>query len=154
MLPGSGGGRHVFRISGSSAAQAGFLSGILRWFVDLITGDRETDSDYREYQAPEVKAQTLVLPILLLAAAVFVEVLTRSIALYEQRDRLERMLEAQQSRYDTALRLQRQLEGIAAGTARLARGGNANAIQVINRLRAVGVTVNPDALKAESDSPQ
>lgn len=97
-----------------------------------------------------MKPESLVLPLLLLAAAVFVEVLSRSISLYEQRERLNEMLSAQQSRYDTAVQLQEQLEGIAAGTARLARGGNANATQVIERLRAVGVTVNPDALKADT----
>lgn len=129
------------------AGTRGAVGSLFGGMVDWITGERESD---HQVGASHLKPESLLLPILLLSAAIFVEVLTRSIALYEQRERLQRMLETQQSKYDTALRLQRQLEGVAAGTARLARGGNANAVQVIERLRAVGVTVNPDALKSET----
>lgn len=41
-----------------------------------------------------------------------------------------------------------QLDAIAAGTARLAQQGNVNAAQVVNALRARGITINPDAQKA------
>jgi len=149
----------IFRRKGRGqglAGTSGLQSGASRraiWsrLADWITGDQEPGGEAHTYIPIEIKAESLVLPVLLLAAAVFVEVLTRSIALYEQRQRLNEMLAAQQARYDTALQLQRQLEGIAAGTARLARGGNANAIQVIKRLRTVGVTVNPDAYKPDAD---
>lgn len=48
-----------------------------------------------------------------------------------------------------AAQVEAQLEALAAGTARLANGGNANAQQIVAALRASGVSINPDGTRAK-----
>lgn len=98
-----------------------------------------------------MKPQALVLPVFLLAVTILIEVVTRTVALYDNRSELVAFRESQESQYQMALNLQEQLEGVAADTARLAQGGNKNAILVIDRLRASGVTVNLEAVKEEGE---
>jgi hypothetical protein len=92
-----------------------------------------------------MKSESLILPLLLLGAALLVEVGTRTLTLVDQRGQLKDLYGAQQERYRMAVDLRGQLEGVAADTARLAAGGNQNARQVIERLSAAGIQVNPDA---------
>jgi len=89
-----------------------------------------------------MKVESLLLPLLLLAATIFIEVVTRTIALSENRGELSAFRDSQETQYKLALDLQKQLEGVAADTARLAQGGNANAVEVMDRLKAAGVSVN------------
>lgn len=92
-----------------------------------------------------MKLDSPVLPMILLAAAIFIEVVTRTVALLDNRAELKAFYDSQEIQYRTALDLQKQIEGVAADTARLAEGGNTNAIAVIERLKQAGIRVNPQA---------
>jgi hypothetical protein len=91
-----------------------------------------------------MKTEPLFLPMLLIAVAIFIEVVTRTVALTDNGRELQAFYDSQTPQYTISLNLQRQLEGIASETAKLADGGNANAIAVVERLRQAGVTINPD----------
>lgn len=67
--------------------------------------------------------------------------------LLTERDNLKSLRTNQDAIYGNAQKMRAQLDAIAAGTARLAQQGNANAAQVVNALRARGITINPDAQK-------
>lgn len=91
-----------------------------------------------------MKIPFMLIPMFFLAVTIFIEVVTRTIALSDNRSELAAFYDSQAEQYQLALDMQKQLEGIAADTARLAEGGNRNAIQVIEQLRASGVTINLD----------
>ncbi len=97
-----------------------------------------------------MKLDSPIVPMLLLAAAIFIEVVTRTFALFDNRSELSAFRDSQEKQYVTARDLQKQLEGVAADTARLADGGNKNAVAVIERLKEVGITVNPEG-KADGE---
>jgi len=67
--------------------------------------------------------------------------------LLTERDNLKTLRSNQDTIYGNAQKMRAQLDSVAAGTARLAQQGNANAAQVVNALRAQGITINPDAPK-------
>ena len=69
--------------------------------------------------------------------------------LIKERDNLNTLRSNQQAMHDNAQKLRSQLDALAAGTARLAQQGNANAQQLVNALRAQGITINPDAAPAK-----
>lgn len=69
--------------------------------------------------------------------------------LIKERDNLNTLRTNQQAMHDNAQKLRIQLDVLAAGTARLAQQGNPNAQQVVNALRAQGITINPNATPAK-----
>ena len=85
------------------------------------------------------------IPMLLLALAVLVLLVFQTTQLYRTQDSLQQVWEGQQAPLEEAQRLRTQLDGIAAGTARLADRGNVNAKRVVEELRKRGITINPDA---------
>lgn len=85
------------------------------------------------------------LPLLLVASAMVALLLFQTLQLYRDRSSLAEVRAAQQPAYREAQRLQEQLEGVAAATAKLADEGNQNARLIIDALRSRGITIDPDA---------
>ena len=65
--------------------------------------------------------------------------------LLKERENLATLRANQNTIYANAQKMRTQLEAIAADTARLAQAGHPQATQVVNALRARGITINPDA---------
>jgi len=101
-----------------------------------------------------MKTETLILPLLLLAAAIFLEVVTRTVALADNHRELAAFYDSQETQYKIAVDLRTQFQGIATETAKLAEGGNSNAVTVMERLKTAGISVqlpaDPDAGTQES----
>jgi hypothetical protein len=85
------------------------------------------------------------LPMLLVTCAITGLMLFQAWQLYKDRSVLADLRANQRPAYVEAQRLQTQLEGVAAGTAELAKQGNANAQLIVEALRSRGITINPDA---------
>lgn len=62
-----------------------------------------------------------------------------------ERDNLAKLRQNQETTLANAQKMRGQLDAIAAGTQQLALAGNPNALQVVNALRARGITINPNA---------
>ena len=102
-----------------------------------------------------MKSEPLLLPILLLAVALFVEVITRTIGLLGNHSELQAIYDSQEAQYKTAVDLRAQFQGIASDTARLSEGGNPNALAVMQRLQAAGISVQlPAAPPAPAQAPR
>lgn len=100
-----------------------------------------------------MKPETFVLPLLLLALAVFLEVVTRTLSLADNHRELTAFYESQEAQYRVALDLRKQFQGIAMETARLADGGNTNAMTVMERLKATGITIELPSEAATAQKP-
>jgi hypothetical protein len=74
--------------------------------------------------------------------------------LYAEREALAATFLAQAEPLAGAQRVRAQLDSIAAGTKRLAQGGNTRAQSVVEELRKRGVTINPDGPVATGASTQ
>jgi hypothetical protein len=85
------------------------------------------------------------LPLLLVTCAMVALLSFQAWQIYENRSVLAELRTSQMPAYREAQRLQDQLEGVAAGTAQLARQGNQNARMIVEALRSRGITINPDA---------
>jgi len=88
---------------------------------------------------------SVFLPILLVTCAITGLLLFQAWQLYKDRSVLADLRASQRPAYVEAQRLQDQLEGVAAGTAELAKQGNANAKLIVEALRSRGITINTDA---------
>lgn len=87
----------------------------------------------------------ILLPILLGLLTLVIWFVFQTSQLIKERDNLNTLSANQQAIHDNAQKLRTQLDALAAGTARLAQAGNPNAQQVVNALRAQGITINPNA---------
>ena len=65
--------------------------------------------------------------------------------LMKERSNLATLQANQETMLGNAQKMRAQLDAIAAGTAKLAQQGNANAAQVVNALKAKGISINPNA---------
>ncbi len=102
-----------------------------------------------------MKSEPLLLPVLLLAVAVFLEVTTRTMALWGSYQELRLAHQSQEAQLKTAIDLRDQFQGIATETAKLAERGNANAATVMERLKAAGITVQlPATPDPAPDAPK
>ena len=88
-----------------------------------------------------MKTETLILPLILLAAAIFLEVVTRTVSLADNHRELAAFYDSQQTQYKIAVDLRNQFQGIATETAKLAESGNSNAVSVMERLKTAGISV-------------
>lgn len=77
----------------------------------------------------------------------------QTIQLVKERDNLTNLRNNQTPIYNNAQKMRTQLDQIAAEVARLAQGGNANAVQLVNALRARGITIDPSKAKPAGDAP-
>ena len=87
-------------------------------------------------------------PLLLVVVTLLTLLGFQATQLYNDRDNLQQMREGQDQPFTEAQNLRKQLDGVAADTARLAEQGNANAKSVIDELAKRGITINPDAKPA------
>ena len=99
-------------------------------------------------EAEREKHYSLFAPLLLALLTLVLWFGFQASQLLKERDNLKTLRANQDATYGNAQKMRTQLDAVAAGTARLAQQGNANAAQVVNALRARGITINPDAQKA------
>lgn len=90
-----------------------------------------------------------VLPILLGLLTLVIWFGFQTSQLLKERDNLKILGDNQATLYANAQKMRAQMDAIAAGTARLAQAGNPNAQQLVNALRARGITINPNATPAK-----
>lgn len=89
------------------------------------------------------KPTSAFLPILLVTCAITGLLLFQAWQLYVDRSQLAELRATQKPAFDEARRLQDQLEGMAADTAKLADEGNSNARLIVEALRSRGITIDP-----------
>lgn len=85
------------------------------------------------------------LPVLLVIVALLVWFGFQTVQLVVERSQVETLHTNQTPVFQNAQRMRRQLDTLAAGTQRLADGGNANAKVITDALRQRGITINPEA---------
>ena len=73
--------------------------------------------------------------------------------LLKERENLSTLRNNQTTIYTTAQKMRTQLDAIAAETARLAQAGNPYATQIINALKARGITIDPNATTTPAEKP-
>ena len=73
--------------------------------------------------------------------------------LLKERDTLSTLRNNQTALYDTAQKMRTQLDAIAGETARLAQKGNPHATEIINTLKARGITIDPNAAQKPAEKP-
>jgi len=73
--------------------------------------------------------------------------------LLKERETLAALRTNQSTIYTNAQKMRTQLEALAAETAKLAQAGNPNAIQIVNALKARGITIDPGKAKPLADPP-
>ncbi len=92
----------------------------------------------------------VALPLLLAMVALVLWFGFQSWQLVAERNNLK-VLAANQATMDAnAQKMRAQLDAIASGTAELARGGNANATQVVRALASKGITIKSNGAAGES----
>lgn len=85
------------------------------------------------------------LPFLLVTVALLVWFVFQTAQLIAERSQVDALHANQAQVFQNAQRMRRQLDALAAGTQRLADGGNANAQAITAALRQRGITINPEA---------
>lgn len=103
------------------------------------------DNLVKASQPTQEQSYGIFLPILLGLVTLFIWFGFQASQLLKERDNINTLSANQQAIHDNAQKLRVQLDALAAGTARLAQQGNPNAQQVVNALRAQGITINPNA---------
>ena len=71
--------------------------------------------------------------------------------LLKERENLTTLRGNQTTIYGNAQKMRAQLDALAAQTARLAQAGNANAAQIVNALKARGITIDPSKASPPAD---
>ncbi|HYP68296.1 MAG TPA: hypothetical protein VEP67_08580 [Thiobacillaceae bacterium] len=92
---------------------------------------------------------SLFLPLLLILTTLVLWFGFQTYQLVKERSNLKTLQVNQETMFTNAQKMRAQLDAIAAGTARLAQQGNANAAQVVNALKARGISINPNATPAK-----
>ena len=87
----------------------------------------------------------IFLPLLLILITLVSWFGFQTFQLVKERENLKTLQTNQETMFTNAQKMRAQLDAIAAGTARLAEHGNANAAQVVNALKAKGISINPNA---------
>jgi hypothetical protein len=93
-------------------------------------------------QAPR---ESLFVPLFLILVTLVLWFGFQTYQLVKERGNLKTLQTNQETMFNNAQKMRAQLDAIAAGTARLAQQGNANAAQVVNALKAKGISINPNA---------
>lgn len=103
------------------------------------------DGQHAPTVTPPQRGRSPFVPLLLptLALAAWLGFQTWQLA--REREQLARALSSQEASVDAARKLRGSLDAVAAATARLAEGGNANARVIVEELRKRGITINPAA---------
>jgi cell division protein FtsL len=93
----------------------------------------------------EQEQRGLFVPLFILSSALVIWFGFQTSQLVTERSNLKTLHQNQEAIYQNAQKMRGQLDAIAAGTQRLANAGNPNAAQIVNALRARGITINPNA---------
>jgi hypothetical protein len=83
------------------------------------------------------------LPLALLVVAVFLMVAFQTFVLVRERTNLGRIRAAQETNIQEAAKLRRELQDLAAATAKLADAGDAGAKAVVEEMHRLGVNIKP-----------
>lgn len=89
-------------------------------------------------------ARSPFLPAMLLAIAVAGWSIFQTTQLVVERNKLRSAIEGQGTQMEQSVKVRAALESLATRTARLARGGNANATLIIEELRRRNITITTD----------
>ena len=73
--------------------------------------------------------------------------------LLKERENLATLRTNQTTIYGNAQKMRAQLDAIAAEVAKLAQAGNPNAAQLVNALKAKGITIDPSKVKLPAETP-
>jgi len=92
-------------------------------------------------------------PGVLLASAVLGWSAFQLTQLLAERDNLSKAIAGQEQQMAQSKEVRGRLDGLAQRTARLARGGNANATLVVEQLRRRGITINTESSVSETVAP-
>jgi hypothetical protein len=92
-------------------------------------------------EAPRAAPERWALPIALVAAALFIELVTAAVQLVDEHRRLSGLVETQATQVQQAVKFRAQLQSLVAETARLAEGGDAAAKQIVDTMKQQGVTL-------------
>ena len=92
-------------------------------------------------EAEDSRTYGIALPVLLAILTLVLWFGFQTWQLVAERERLLALSENQAATYANARKMRAQLDAIAAGTAELARQGNANAGQVVQALQDKGITL-------------
>lgn len=84
-------------------------------------------------------------PGLLLVLAVLCWNAFQCLQLVNERGLLQSAISEQQPKMEQSKKVRDALQSLATRTARLAKGGNANATIIVEELRKRGITIEPDA---------
>jgi hypothetical protein len=84
-------------------------------------------------------------PLLLVVAMLLLWFGFQTVQLVKEREHVGTLRANQATIYANAQKMRAQLDAIAADTARLAQAGNPHAAQIVEALRARGITINPNA---------
>jgi hypothetical protein len=71
--------------------------------------------------------------------------------LMKEKENLTTLRTNQTAIYTNAQKMRTQLDAIAAEVAKLAQAGNPNAAQLVNALKAKGITIDPSKSKPPAD---
>jgi hypothetical protein len=99
----------------------------------------------RGNEMSEPQTRGLFVPLFIVASALVIWFGFQTSQLVTERSNLKTLHQNQDAIYQNAQKMRGQLDAIAAGTQRLANAGNPNAGQIVNALRARGITINPNA---------
>lgn len=88
---------------------------------------------------------SLFVPLFLILVTLVLWFGFQTYQLMKERSNLKTLQTNQETMFTNAQKMRAQLDAIAAGTARLAQQGNTNAAQVVNALKARGISINPNA---------
>jgi regulatory protein YycI of two-component signal transduction system YycFG len=89
--------------------------------------------------------QSLFVPLFLILITLVLWFGFQTYQLVKERGNLKTLQANQETMLANAQKMRAQLDAIASGTARLAQQGNTNAAQVVNALKAKGITIKPNA---------
>jgi hypothetical protein len=99
------------------------------------------DDLYSHSEPPEIAREPRDLPLVILAAALFVALAVETVQLADERGRLVELREAQAPQMQEAVKFREQLEALGSETARLADGGDVSAKKIVDAMRQQGVTL-------------
>ena len=98
-------------------------------------------------RSSETSRQTygIFLPLLLLTLASVGWFGFQAVQLVKERSLLKQVQASQETQVQQSTKVRSALDALAADTARLAEGGNANARLLVDELRKRNITINPNA---------
>jgi hypothetical protein len=87
----------------------------------------------------------ILLPVLLVALALFLSLGFQGVQIMRDRDSLHQFISQQDKPLEDSRKVQAQMTALALGAKKLASGGDKNAAAIIARLQQLGITVGEPA---------